>query len=37
MYSQVSEVPPVTPPISYWEDRARRYAMDGEGLAAMCS
>lgn len=37
MHSQGSEVPPVTPPISYWEDRARRFAMDGEGLAAMCS
>ncbi|MGH8584109.1 MAG: SAM-dependent methyltransferase [Gammaproteobacteria bacterium] len=37
MHSRLSDAPPVTPPISYWEDRARRYAMDGEGLAAMCS
>lgn len=24
-------------PVTYWEDRARRYALEGEGLAAVCS
>jgi len=24
-------------PVSYWEDRARRFAAEGEGLAAVCS
>lgn len=35
--SRGSEAPAVTLPISYWEDRARRYARDGQGLAAVCS
>lgn len=27
----------MTTPLAYWEDRARRYAAEGEGLRAVCS
>jgi SAM-dependent methyltransferase len=29
--------PPLYLPVTYWEDRARRFAGEGEGLAAVCS
>jgi 2-polyprenyl-3-methyl-5-hydroxy-6-metoxy-1,4-benzoquinol methylase len=28
---------PSPPPLIYWEDRARRFASEGDGLAAVCS
>jgi 2-polyprenyl-3-methyl-5-hydroxy-6-metoxy-1,4-benzoquinol methylase len=32
-----ARLPLLRSPRSYWEDRARRYARDGDGLAAVCS
>ena len=36
MSSELQAVPECTS-VRYWEDRARRYASEGEGLAAVCS
>lgn len=37
MSARAAAAPPAYQPAEYWEDRARRFAVDGDGLAAVCS
>lgn len=37
MTSTTVSTSPSFPPQNYWEERARRFAVEGEGLAAVCS
>ena len=37
MSTRGTPAPPVYVPGAYWEERARRFAAEGEGLAAVCS
>ncbi|TLY69775.1 MAG: methyltransferase domain-containing protein, partial [Gammaproteobacteria bacterium] len=37
MTSTATSTAPSHPPQAYWEERAQRFAVEGEGLAAVCS